>query len=164
MFPIMVYILKKRVLFMLGKRLAELRNKMGLSQYELADRLGFSRGKLANYEQGTRQPDYDTLKQLADFFNVNSDYLIGRTENPEPIKAKDNDLPELTDKDEKDIAKDLEKIINNLSTDGYAQFDGKSIEEVDEEDREILIASLENSMRLAKRLAKQKFTPKKYRK
>jgi len=75
-----------------------------------------------------------------------------------------NDLPELTKKDERDIAKDLEKIINNLNAnDGYSQFDGQVIEDMSEEDRELLIASLENSMRLAKRLAKQKFTPKKHR-
>ena len=49
---------------MLGKKIAELRKNQKLSQYDLADRLGFSRGKLANYEQGQREPDYDTLKRL----------------------------------------------------------------------------------------------------
>jgi len=97
---------------------------------------------------------------LADYFNVSVDYLLGRTDNPNPP----NQLPELTEQDEKDIAKDLEKIIKNLSTDGYAHFDGRSLEELDEEDKQLLIASLENSMRLAKRLAKEKFTPKKYKK
>lgn len=82
---------------MLGKRLAELRNKKGLSQYELANRLGFSRGKLANYEQGSRQPDYETLDIIADFFNVSTDYLLGRVENPElknkvTVTGQGNDL------------------------------------------------------------------------
>ncbi len=80
----------------------------------------------------------------------------------------DNDkpkLPELTEKDERDIQKELEKIINGLKTgSGFAAFGGVDIDELDEEDRELLIASLENSLRLAKRIAKQKFTPKKYRK
>ena len=53
---------------MLGKRIAALRKEKGLSQYELADRLGFSRGKLANYEQGTREPDYETL--IKSYFTV----------------------------------------------------------------------------------------------
>ncbi|CAN2247250.1 helix-turn-helix domain-containing protein [Bacillus vallismortis] len=61
---------------MLGKRIAALRKEKGLSQYELADRLGFSRGKLANYEQGTREPDYETLIKIADFFDVSTDYLL----------------------------------------------------------------------------------------
>ncbi len=63
---------------MFSKNLTSLRKEKGLSQYELADRLGFSRGKLANYEQGTRQPDFDTLKLIADYFEVPTDYLLGR--------------------------------------------------------------------------------------
>lgn len=61
---------------MLGEKIALLRKKKELSQYELASRLGFSRGKLANYEQGTRQPDYETLKKIAAFFDVSTDYLL----------------------------------------------------------------------------------------
>jgi len=72
-----------------GKKIAALRKEMGLSQYELADRLGFSRGKLANYEQGTREPDYETLKKIADFFEVTTDYLLNRTKNPSVIKDKE---------------------------------------------------------------------------
>ncbi|PEO55590.1 transcriptional regulator [Bacillus toyonensis] len=63
---------------MLGKKIAELRKNQKLSQYDLAERLGFSRGKLANYEQGQREPDYDTLKKIADYFEVSTDYLLGR--------------------------------------------------------------------------------------
>jgi transcriptional regulator with XRE-family HTH domain len=62
---------------MLGKNIAFLRKKKNLTQYELADKLGFSRGKLANYEQGTREPDYETLKKIAGFFEVSTDYLLG---------------------------------------------------------------------------------------
>lgn len=66
---------------MLGENIAKLRRQHKLSQYDLADRLGFSRGKLANYEQGSRQPDFDTLKKIADYFEVSTDYLLGRTED-----------------------------------------------------------------------------------
>lgn len=65
---------------MFGKRLAELRNSRKISQYELANRLKFSRAQIANYEQGTREPDFQTLIILADFFDVSLDYLLGRTE------------------------------------------------------------------------------------
>ncbi|WP_193065303.1 helix-turn-helix domain-containing protein [Oceanobacillus oncorhynchi] len=61
---------------MLKDKLVRLRKLKELSQYEAADRLGFSRGKLSNYEQGTRQPDYETLKHLADFYDVSLDYLL----------------------------------------------------------------------------------------
>jgi transcriptional regulator with XRE-family HTH domain len=65
-----------------GKRLSQLRKSHKLSQYDLADRLSFSRGQIANYEQGQRQPDYETLQKLADFFDVSTDYLLGRTNDP----------------------------------------------------------------------------------
>lgn len=66
---------------MFGRRLAALRNEIGLSQYQLADRLQFSRGQLGNYEQGTREPDFATLIKIADFFQVSTDYLLGRSED-----------------------------------------------------------------------------------
>ena len=67
---------------MLRKRLVQLIISSGLSQYELAEKLNFSRGKYANYEQGIRQPDYETLDKLADFYNVTTDYLLGRSNDP----------------------------------------------------------------------------------
>lgn len=141
---------------MLGQKLAELRKKKGLSQYEMADRLGVSRGKLANYEQGSRQPDFDTLSKLADFFDVSTDYLLGRTETP----RTDNKLPELTTKDERDISKKLENILEDLDGESSLAFDG---EPLDETTRELVRAQIESNLRLAKQLAKKKFTPNKYR-
>lgn len=67
---------------MLKDRLILLRKQKKLSQYDAADRLGFSRGKLANYEQGSREPDYETLKHIANFYDVSIDYLLGRTDIP----------------------------------------------------------------------------------
>lgn len=145
---------------MFSKRLKYLRNQKKVTQQQIADYLGISRQGYAKYENSQSEPDHRTIRKLASFFDVTTDYLLGLSEDSKPSSK----LPELTEKDEKDIAKDLEKIINNISTDGYAQFDGRSIEDLDEEDKELLIASLENSMKLAKRLAKDKFTPKKYKK
>ena len=137
---------------MLGQKLAELRKKKGLSQYEMADRLGVSRGKLANYEQGSRQPDFDTLSKLADFFDVSTDYLLGRTETP----RTDNKLPELTTKDERDISKKLENILEDLDGESSLAFDG---EPLDETTRELVRAQIESNLRLAKQLAKKKVYP-----
>ncbi|MCX9101041.1 helix-turn-helix domain-containing protein [Bacillus anthracis] len=144
---------------MLGKKIAELRKNQKLSQYDLADRLGFSRGKLANYEQGQREPDYDTLKKIADFFEVSTDYLLDRTEKKELVS---NLTPGLSEKEERDIAKDLEKTLEQLeNSDEALMFDG---EPIDEHTKEMIRISLENSMRMVKELAKQKFTPNKYKK
>lgn len=60
-------------------RLKELRNELKLSQDELADRLKVTRSCIGNYEQGTRQPNYEDLEKIADFFNVDIEYLLGKT-------------------------------------------------------------------------------------
>lgn len=57
-------------------RLRSLREKMGISQTELAKRVGIVRPTYSNYEAGNREPDYETLKRLADFFSVSIDYLL----------------------------------------------------------------------------------------
>ena len=56
-----------------------LRLEKSLSQQELADRLGISKSSISMYERGERNPDFETLELIADFFNVDVDYLLGRT-------------------------------------------------------------------------------------
>ena len=63
---------------MFSKNLVKLRKQANLTQYELAERLSFSRGQVANYEQGKREPDYEILGIIADFFDVSIDELLGR--------------------------------------------------------------------------------------
>lgn len=67
---------------MLPVRLKEVRKKRKLTQYQAAEKMGLSRGQLANYEQGSREPDYDTLLKIANFYNVTTDYLIGKSDDP----------------------------------------------------------------------------------
>ncbi|MGG3663179.1 helix-turn-helix domain-containing protein [Bacillus gobiensis] len=147
-----------------GKRLEKLREERGWTKSLVAKKLGIkTMSTYANWEYGLRKPDGEMLSKIADLYDVSTDFLHGRTD-----KRKldwESKLPELTPNDEKDIQKELEKMIKNLnSKDGYSHFGGHSIEELDKEDKELLIASLENSLKLAKRMAKQKFTPNKYRK
>ena len=63
-----------------AERLKLLRTDSGLTQIELADRLGFSKGTIGNYEAGLRTARGDDLENIADFFNVELDYLMGRTD------------------------------------------------------------------------------------
>lgn len=147
----------------LGQRLRKSREAMGWSQTIVCKKLGISNSTLSGYERDYREPDADMIATFAKLYEVSTDFLI--TGKDTETSDWDSKLPDLTEKDERDLAKDLEKMINNLeSGEGYSQFGGQSIEDMDEEDKELIIASLENSMRLAKRMAKQKFTPKKYRK
>ncbi|MBN8236862.1 helix-turn-helix transcriptional regulator [Halobacillus kuroshimensis] len=69
---------------MLHKRLIQMRKEKKLTQLELAQQLDISRSRLSQYELGTRQPDNDMLNKLADFFDVTVDYLLGRTNQPNP--------------------------------------------------------------------------------
>ena len=57
-----------------------LRNSCGLTQAEMAEKLGISRSTIGMYETGAREPDFETLEKIADFFNVDIDYLLGRTD------------------------------------------------------------------------------------
>lgn len=57
----------------------KLRLSHGYTQAELADALGISRSRIGMYETGAREPDFETLEIIADFFNVDTDYLLGRT-------------------------------------------------------------------------------------
>ncbi|MGN8647929.1 helix-turn-helix domain-containing protein [Gracilibacillus sp. HCP3S3_G5_1] len=138
---------------MLFDRVKKLSEERGENLKTVASNLGFSEN--AFYKWKKQSPKSEALQKVADYFDVSTDYLLGRTDKKRYY--------ELTDKDERDIQKELEKILNDFSNSGFAMADGSSPDELDEEDRELLIASLEQSLRIAKRIAKQKFTPKKYR-
>lgn len=62
-----------------AKRFKELRKQANLTQDEMARKLNTSRSRIGMYETGKREPDHETLEQIADFFNVDIDYLLGRT-------------------------------------------------------------------------------------
>ena len=75
------------------KILKLLRNEKNMYQQELADALGISKSSINMYERGERQPNFEVLETIADFFNVDIDYLLGRTNkttkiiNPNTIAA-----------------------------------------------------------------------------
>ena len=63
-----------------GERLRGLREKQNLSREKMAKMLGLSYWALSKYETGEREPDFGTLRHLADYFEVSADYLLGRTD------------------------------------------------------------------------------------
>lgn len=63
-------------------RIAALRKNRNLTQDDMSTTLGISRAALSHYEKGRREPDYDTLINIADFFKVSLDYIMGRTDDP----------------------------------------------------------------------------------
>lgn len=68
-----------------GDKIALLREKRGLTQEDLASKIGISRASLSHYEKNRREPDYATMTKLADFFHVSVDYLLGRTSEPTQV-------------------------------------------------------------------------------
>ncbi len=61
----------------IGKMISKIRIEKGLNQRELASLLGVSNGAVGMWETGKRQPDLDTIKKIAEFFKVPTDYLLG---------------------------------------------------------------------------------------
>lgn len=60
--------------------LIELRKEAKMSQQELADKLQVSRSTIGMYENGDRVPTKEGMEAIADLFNVDMDYLYGRTD------------------------------------------------------------------------------------
>ena len=103
-----------------GDLLRELREDNNISQQELADVLGVGRSAIGNYESGIRKPDMELLEAIADYFNVDMDYLYGKTDiknsyrenlrssNFPPTIAAHLDGAELSETDIEDIADYIE--------------------------------------------------------
>lgn len=68
-----------------GYRLKELRLSKNLTQQELGNIVHVSKVSISGYERGERSPDRDTLTALADYFEVSTDYLLGRENNNQDI-------------------------------------------------------------------------------
>ncbi len=64
-----------------SKNLRSLRKEANMRQQDLADKLGVAQTTIASYEQGQRFPNHETLIEMADFFNVSIDFLLGREDN-----------------------------------------------------------------------------------
>ena len=129
------------------ERIKELARVKKISIRELEKQLGFSNGTIRNWINSTNS---QSLEKVANYFNVSTDYLLGRSEKKHYY--------DLTEKDEKDIGIQVDKILNDMT--GDVSFYG---EPMTKEDKEKLRASLEVAVRVSMIEAKKKFTPKKYR-
>ena len=63
-----------------SERFKLLRKERGLSQAALATELGFTKSSVNMYERGDREPGLESLETIADFFNVDMDYLLGKSD------------------------------------------------------------------------------------
>lgn len=137
---------------MLPQRLRELRTEKKLTQDQMAEKLGITRPAYTAYELGKRQPDYEGLTKIARIFDVSTDYLLGNSDK--------RHYYDLTEKDEKDIAKQAQNIIHGIDTKAGLSFYG---EPATEEQLQSMRDIIETGLRINREKAKKKFTPKKYR-
>ncbi len=100
------------------ERIESLRKEFGISQGKLEKELGFSNGSISKWKNS--MPNPERLKKLADYFNVSVDFLM---------TGKEEDR--LTEKDTRDIAKDLESIMKKLESgeDGPIRYNGQVIDD-----------------------------------
>jgi len=98
---------------MIGERIKELRKSRKLTLKQFGIQFGLSESTISQYENENRTPDYEVLKKIADFFEVSTDYLLGRTDEPS-TKSLDEQLEgvnfalykeaeELSDADKRDV-------------------------------------------------------------
>lgn len=117
------------------KLLKKLREEKGLTQSELGRELGISPSTVGMYEQGRRVPDVPILKKMSAFFNVSIDYLLENVNHDVPMK----------------MPKDLNKFLQQSEI----IFDGDTYNLTDE-DRDLVMKSLEVAFSAAKRANKRK--------
>ena len=133
----------------LGEKIKARRIELGLSVDEVARKIDRNRATVYRYENSDIG-DIPTgvLETLAKALSTTPAELMGWEDDG------------LNDRDKRDIAQAMEQFIEQLGNPNEAlMFDG---EPLDEESRDLLLASLENSLKLGKMMAKKKFTPKKF--
>lgn len=131
----------------LYEKIKELCKSNSISISRLETELGFGNGSIRKW--GKTAPAADRLQKVADYFHVSTDYLLGREDK----------LGALTEKDEKDIAKTMDKLKKQLMNEQGLMFDGELL---DEETTKLLLEELERQERIVKAINK-KYIPKKYR-
>lgn len=76
----------------LGERIREYRLKRGFTQIQMAEKLGMTEANFSSYERNRSVPPSEKLNQIATILNVSIDYLLGRSNDPEPQFEFDDDV------------------------------------------------------------------------
>ncbi|MCX7746594.1 MAG: helix-turn-helix domain-containing protein [Clostridia bacterium] len=96
----------------IGEKLKELRKEKKITQKDVYDFLKIDQTTYSKYENNKNEPDLDTVKKLADFFNVSTDYLLGRITELENVYfrlSKEATKKGISPEDLKDIMALVEK-------------------------------------------------------
>lgn len=125
----------------LRDRIKELANQRKVSVAELERALGFGNGSISKWNK--QSPSTEKLKQVADYFQVSLDYLVGRSD----------DKYDLSPQEKIDIGIEAEKMMKGLNDEGSINFYG---EPMSDEDKESTLSALNLLMTINRKKAKKK--------
>lgn len=134
----------------------QLLQKYGVSSYKVAQEAGVTQTALSNWKSGRSTPSAKTLQKIADYFGVTVDYLMTGREGSEKKES------ELTIRDRKDIAKDLDRIMEEIvnNEDGPLYYNGEPIAD---KKINLLRNAIEVALEDAKKKNKETYRPYKYK-
>lgn len=109
----------------LYERVSYLAKKQGISVFELADKLHLSRNSVYSWKKSS--PKAETLEKVADYFHTTTDYLLGRTDDPNPLETGDDNIPpeffaiqrkskQLNQKDQQRLLKIMEATFDDIDS------------------------------------------------
>jgi HTH-type transcriptional regulator, competence development regulator len=119
-----------------GKRLRFLRKNRNMTQKDLADVFNLSESTIGMYERDEREPSFEFVRHLADFFNVTTDYLLGRTDLPHGYTT------ETKTEEENTLAK-INQLIKEYGIEQMGFFDIEKWKSLSEEEIEEIIKHFE---------------------
>ena len=125
----------------------------GLTQYQLSEMTGIPVSTLSGYFAMRSTPNAGNIQKIADALHIDKSDLDPRFSNN---ILKSDEEPDLNSRDEREIESDLEDMMNSVSS---AAFEGED----DIEDIEAFKATIKAAMIQAKKIAKKKYTPNKFR-
>lgn len=150
----------------LGDIIKEYRKNQHLSMDAFSEKSGISKAYISLLEKNkhpktgkTIAPSIQCIKQAADGMNMDFNTLFSMIDGD--VSLKDDSAPELTARDERDIAKILEQTKEQLLSQEGLMFDG---DPASPEAIESILAAMQIGMEMAKKKNKEKYTPKKYKK
>lgn len=133
----------------IGARIKNLRKDNNMTLLELANKIGLSEGTVQRYESGNiSNVSISVLESFAKALGTSAAYLMGWDSSRRDA--------ELSAKEEREIESDLEDIMNSVSSAAFD--DAEAIEDI-----EAFRATIKAAMIQAKKIAKKKYTPRKYR-
>ena len=140
------------------KRIRARREELGISQEELAKRMGYkSRSSINKIEKGENDIPQSKIVAFAKALRTTPEALMGWEQSPAPAS---DDLPDLTPKDEREIMHLMDEMKEKLMQEEGLMFDGQP---ASPESIQSILDAMQIGMEMAKKRNKAKYTPKKFR-